>query len=553
MNTKFSTLMASLLLATAFSSSAWAVDNKLLSVKNGENVGITVTVGSDSKGLAIKNQKLSGAGSKASDKLKKMVESTNVENDFNNLNKVTWNVEVVENTTAAGVQKTYRISNKYSGEYIAYKLKTNGKTSGGTELDQAGNKTWALYSDGVLYAYVPNAEEGKDSTYYLNESFTLVAVQGLKTATGDFTSPLKFDAEDLSATPITLNAAIFNYIMGKNDGLLHFNGGKDVSSNETNILKDTKWTAVDYNSTDNSFALTNGETVTGPNNDMAVDSDKKVISIEKKKYLIVDTLYQDKAAKQYFKLAVDTIPYEAYTKDAANGLKKAGTFNESATNKGAVKRSTKQAAFKGTYTFTNDSIALNAVNVPVVNGKTSLFFNNQAVEATVSAVNSKVATDVENNKPSAGQVILRQLGNGVVLTVAGQATEAATGWIVPMIQPYAKAASAGDAVIDTKAVVYSLQIAGQYANSLRATLDKGAYLISKANDKYSLSNVIDGSNVYAQWAFIEGAAGKVITVANILGQTIANQVAASDNVTIAAPAGVVVVAVEGEVTKVVVK
>ncbi|MGM9759367.1 MAG: DUF6383 domain-containing protein [Parabacteroides sp.] len=52
---------------------------------------------------------------------------------------------------------------------------------------------------------------------------------------------------------------------------------------------------------------------------------------------------------------------------------------------------------------------------------------------------------------------------------------------------------------------------------------------------------------------VKGAAGKVITVANILGQTIANQVAASDNVTIAAPAGVAVVTVDGEATKVIVK
>ena len=52
---------------------------------------------------------------------------------------------------------------------------------------------------------------------------------------------------------------------------------------------------------------------------------------------------------------------------------------------------------------------------------------------------------------------------------------------------------------------------------------------------------------------VQGAAGKVVTVANILGQTIANQVAASDNVTIAAPAGVLVVTVDGEATKVVVK
>ena len=45
---------------------------------------------------------------------------------------------------------------------------------------------------------------------------------------------------------------------------------------------------------------------------------------------------------------------------------------------------------------------------------------------------------------------------------------------------------------------------------------------------------------------IAGAAGKKVVIANILGQTIANTVLTSDNVTIAAPAGVVVVAVEGE-------
>ena len=72
-----------------------------------------------------------------------------------------------------------------------------------------------------------------------------------------------------------------------------------------------------------------------------------------------------------------------------------------------------------------------------------------------------------------------------------------------------------------------------------------------ANEAIEASQVtvIGGQGVVT----VQGAAGKVITVANILGQTIANQVAASDNVTIAAPAGVVVVAVEGEVTKVVVK
>ena len=45
---------------------------------------------------------------------------------------------------------------------------------------------------------------------------------------------------------------------------------------------------------------------------------------------------------------------------------------------------------------------------------------------------------------------------------------------------------------------------------------------------------------------IAGAAGKKVVVTNILGQTVANTVITSDNATIAAPAGVVVVAVEGE-------
>ena len=72
-----------------------------------------------------------------------------------------------------------------------------------------------------------------------------------------------------------------------------------------------------------------------------------------------------------------------------------------------------------------------------------------------------------------------------------------------------------------------------------------------ANEEVAASEV---SVVAVNGAIIvKGAAGKVVTVANILGQTIANQVAASDNVTIAAPAGIAVVTVDGEATKVVVK
>ena len=45
---------------------------------------------------------------------------------------------------------------------------------------------------------------------------------------------------------------------------------------------------------------------------------------------------------------------------------------------------------------------------------------------------------------------------------------------------------------------------------------------------------------------IKGAAGKKVSISNVLGQTVASTVISSDDATIAAPAGVVVVAVEGE-------
>ncbi|MCL3850721.1 DUF6383 domain-containing protein [Parabacteroides sp. GYB001] len=45
---------------------------------------------------------------------------------------------------------------------------------------------------------------------------------------------------------------------------------------------------------------------------------------------------------------------------------------------------------------------------------------------------------------------------------------------------------------------------------------------------------------------IKGAEGKKVVISNVLGQTVANAVISSDNATISAPAGVVVVAVEGE-------
>ena len=65
-----------------------------------------------------------------------------------------------------------------------------------------------------------------------------------------------------------------------------------------------------------------------------------------------------------------------------------------------------------------------------------------------------------------------------------------------------------------------------------------------ANEGINASSVsvIAGNGVIT----INGAAGKKVVISNVLGQTIANAVLSSDNATISAPQGVVVVAVEGE-------
>ena len=72
-----------------------------------------------------------------------------------------------------------------------------------------------------------------------------------------------------------------------------------------------------------------------------------------------------------------------------------------------------------------------------------------------------------------------------------------------------------------------------------------------ANETISAGNVVvagvDGAVV------VKGAEGKNVIVSTILGKVVANEVVSSDNAQIAAPAGIVVVSVDGESFKVVVK
>ncbi|MCD8267375.1 MAG: DUF6383 domain-containing protein [Parabacteroides sp.] len=73
-----------------------------------------------------------------------------------------------------------------------------------------------------------------------------------------------------------------------------------------------------------------------------------------------------------------------------------------------------------------------------------------------------------------------------------------------------------------------------------------------ANDNVTVSNITVETTTGS--VIVKNAAGLKVTVSNLLGQTIASEVLSSDNATIAAPAGVVVVAIEGaEAVKAIVK
>ena len=107
------------------------------------------------------------------------------------------------------------------------------------------------------------------------------------------------------------------------------------------------------------------------------------------------------------------------------------------------------------------------------------------------------------------------------------------------------------------AIKNGVPVVAKYASYKDAIADAEIFNIEATTEEATANEAIEAAGVQVIGGqgvvTVQGAAGKVITVSNILGQTIANQVAASDNVTIAAPAGIVVVAVEGDATKVVVK
>ena len=86
-----------------------------------------------------------------------------------------------------------------------------------------------------------------------------------------------------------------------------------------------------------------------------------------------------------------------------------------------------------------------------------------------------------------------------------------------------------------------LGFTNQVEKALVVTLGKGDATANEDVEVAAIKVIAGEGNVT-----IAGAAGKKVVISNILGQVVANTVVSSDNATIAAPQGIIVVAVEGE-------
>ena len=336
MNKKFSTLAASLLLASAFTTvSAQVKEGDYVRFKDVSTRFIGIDIDATS---GMPTGKLTNSGAPT------FTETTiaGAQKEIKETNSQIWKVAKV-NTTATG-HKTYQFVNKLTGEYLALKL----DVAASAKLDATGNRDWAMTSetDGYLYAY--DAEN--DSTYYLTSTMGLTRVKGLPAAAPAYTVTL-----DKTMAAQSLNALQFNALMSmpESNGKLHFNG-KDVSDGQTNILKDTKWTASNEAGNTSFFLL----------------SGKESDDVKNPFMLMVDTATY---ATGYFKLTTDTLAVDGaadITALTTGGYDATAYLGGARASLPVVKtkftRPIAAAQWKATYSFLNDSIALKVLNTPTL-------------------------------------------------------------------------------------------------------------------------------------------------------------------------------------------
>ena len=372
MNKKFSTLMAGLLLATAFSA------NAQINAEKGQYVEIKVST----KALQIGDKNaLETAPVVASDK-----DKVKDADKLKAATKQQWQVASIKYDTNTGTP-VYQFVNKATGQYLAVDLKTDnkGKSTAAAKINAAGNKDWCVDSHGHLYVY------RNDSTYTFDAGIKLIANKGANKCDGGQTFTIA-----RNETALALNAKVLNALMGK-AGKLYFNG-ENVTDGETNVIADHTWKAYQEATSGTSLGM------------ILAAQDKDSTEIKNPYVLVVDTAFY-KGQTDYHSLKLDTLallPAQVKSLKEDAWIYKANEYN---TNKPAkFANQVKAALWNGTYTLGNDSIALKVVSQPTKESQPSVITNGEVVlgaTSTSHGMNKSIAVSwavvpALNAKPTGG-------------------------------------------------------------------------------------------------------------------------------------------------------
>ncbi len=233
MNKRFSTLLATALVAGGLSFNANAAAYGADDVKDGSFIHL----GSSNDVLSVNDKSEFGLQSTAT-------WSGNVDKLLGTL----WQVKKTAHTTSAGVQYTYSFVNRLSGQMLSIKLQSvdGAKRENIKANEKQGQTDWAWDQTAGLYC-VKNFGADKDSVFQLG--FTAGGIQlavkaGNTAPTAAPTSTTALTQVAVSTTEVKLKASDFNALVKANAGRLFFTD-ENVSSTEKNVLTANKWKAID--------------------------------------------------------------------------------------------------------------------------------------------------------------------------------------------------------------------------------------------------------------------------------------------------------------------
>ncbi|RHJ76801.1 DUF6383 domain-containing protein [Parabacteroides sp. AM08-6] len=386
MNMRFSTLLATALVAGSISAFAQQTKAEVGDMLDGVKTGDYVTLNTTASPAFLCDTKTAYDFSTL----------TSLEDDAEKSFSAMWKITVIPGVGAAGTP-TYSFENKLTGKMFAVKLQTNNKgaSTAAATFDEEGNTEWAFNSKLGLYSV-----KG-DSTFFFDNAYKLNAVKGgLDVALGSSAIP-----GNNAITPtaladkleLTLTPKIFNQIT--TSGKLIFANGKDVQdASVENFLKTKKWTAAAAEAKTaaeaTTFMLATSDSTTSKNPYvLVVDTNYyTTASTNKLSHLIVDTL----GAKPTH-AALDG-KYTAPTPEASYRLEK---DKDGKVVKAIAVRPHASAMFTGKYYLKEDSIVLYAVNtakateVAEVVAKAEPYTYDGKDYLTVAAVKTAVGTALD--------------------------------------------------------------------------------------------------------------------------------------------------------------